>query len=60
MSYFKNIENIKILSIKTSHFFLNILYFTKQKYNIKYNINTDLYISKFYLWRITNQQKNVY
>jgi len=22
--------------------------------------NTDLYISKLYLWQITNQQKNVY
>lgn len=48
--------NIKILDIKTSHFFLNILYFTKQKYNI----NTELYLSKLYLWLITNQQKNVY
>ena len=56
----KNIENIKIFIIKTFHFVLNILYFTKQKYNIKYNINTDLYTSKFYLWRITNQQKNAY
>jgi hypothetical protein len=56
----KNIKNIKILSTKTSHFFLNILYFTKQKYNIKYSINPDLYISKFNLWLITNQQKSAY
>jgi len=27
---------------------------------IKYYINTDLYISKFYLWLTTNQQKNAY
>jgi hypothetical protein len=60
MYYFKNSPNIKIFKIKTFHFFLNILYFTKQKYKIKYNINTDLSISKFYLWRITNQQKNAY
>ena len=52
----KNIMNMKIFIIKTSNFFLNILYFTKQKYNI----NTDLYNSKFYLWLITNQQKNAY
>jgi len=53
----KNIQkNIKIFDIKTFHFFSNILYFIKQNYNI----NTDLYISNFYLWQITNQQKNVY
>lgn len=57
---FNNIENTKILIIKTSHFLLNILYFIKQKYKIKYNINTHFFIFKFYLWRITNQQKNAY
>jgi len=48
---------MKIFRIKTSHFFLNILYFIEQTYKIKYYIHTDLYISKFYLWPITNQQK---
>jgi hypothetical protein len=46
--------------IKTFHFFLNILYFTKQKYKIKYNKIINVYIFKSNLWLITNQQKNAY
>lgn len=38
-------HNIKhIDGKKTSNFFLNVLYFIKQKYKVKYSINTIVYI----------------
>jgi len=38
-------HNIKhIDSKKTSNFFLNVLYFIKQKYKVKHSINTIVYI----------------